>query len=251
MLYRMFIVFIVIVVYFSGKIKAAQNDKSSPKIYHTFPAKDIETDGSVEYRIEHLQPSKYKDALKLMTDFLIKQDPTIAAFNIAKDAGSAMYLKKYWTYVLNQHLSVACFKEGSDKVIGVNLLYVDKPGRSGFKWVKPIKIKMMQSVMEFVNFDVCDKYKVKEYMSSAGLLVHPDYRGRKIAEHLLIARKIVCENAGIQVTSTIFSADASNHIADKVGFELNASKSYQDIAKIYKQFANVSDHFLTRKSIKY
>lgn len=75
--------------------------------------------------------------------------------------------------------------------------------------------------MLFENFDVCLNYGVDEYLGSAGLLVMPKYRGRAIGEHLLNARRVVCNHFGIKMTSTVFTSDITNRIADKVGFKLD------------------------------
>lgn len=68
------------------------------------------------------------------------------------------------------------------------------------------------------KFDIFTEYEVDYYLSSDGILVHPDYRGRNIGVKMLKARKEICIKYGIEVTSTIFTSNASNAIAVKAGF---------------------------------
>lgn len=71
------------------------------------------------------------------------------------------------------------------------------------------------------NCNIFELYKVDKYLTSVGLAVDNKYRGRGIAEHCLRIRKSICKEFGIKVTSTVFTADSSNRIADKVGFKLD------------------------------
>lgn len=71
------------------------------------------------------------------------------------------------------------------------------------------------------NCDTFEMYGADKYLTSVGLVVDPKYRGRGIAEHILRSRKLICNEFGIKVSSTVFTADSSNKIADKVGFKLD------------------------------
>lgn len=58
-------------------------------------------------------------------------------------------------------------------------------------------------------------------MTAFGLSVNRQYRGRGIGEYLLKARIPLGKAIGVKVTSTIFSAIASQKLASKAGFQLN------------------------------
>lgn len=78
----------------------------------------------------------------------------------------------------------------------------------------------------FENYDTCDHHGVDHYLSSAGLVVTPEYRGRGIGEQLLRARGVVCEHFGIELTSNTFTSDFSNQIAAKAGFKIDKILRY-------------------------
>lgn len=73
------------------------------------------------------------------------------------------------------------------------------------------------------NFDTYEHYGIDKYMSSLGLIVTEKYRGRSIGEHFLNTRRPFCNEFGIKLSSTVFTSNFSNRIADKVGFKLNNS----------------------------
>lgn len=77
------------------------------------------------------------------------------------------------------------------------------------------------------KFDVFSKYNVDRYLASNGLVVDEAHRGRKIGEQLVRARQAVCEKYNLKVASTIFTSDASNAIADKIGYELDGGIRYK------------------------
>lgn len=68
---------------------------------------------------------------------------------------------------------------------------------------------------------MCENYGVDKYLTSVSLVVGTRYRGRGIGEQLLGTRNIVCQEFGIKVTSTSFTSDHSNRIAEKVGFKID------------------------------
>lgn len=75
----------------------------------------------------------------------------------------------------------------------------------------------------YENFDTCAHYGIDKYMSSLGLIVTEKYRGRGLGEHFLNTRRSFCNEFGIKLSSTVFTSNFSNKIADKVGFKLNNS----------------------------
>lgn len=46
-----------------------------PKIWHTFKAKDVDSDQLVEYRIQDLPESRFEEAIQLMTSNFCKDEP--------------------------------------------------------------------------------------------------------------------------------------------------------------------------------
>lgn len=64
-------------------------------------------------------------------------------------------------------------------------------------------------------------YGVDEFLGGLGLVVNSKYRGRGIATEMLKARRPFLKAAGLQLTSTSFTASASQKAAEKAGYEEN------------------------------
>lgn len=63
------------------------------------------------------------------------------------------------------------------------------------------------------------RYKIDKMMNADGLVVAEDYRKRGIATRLISVVEKVCKRHGLSVFSAQFTANASNKIADKQGFD--------------------------------
>lgn len=60
------------------------NSIEYPKVWHTFKAKDVNSDNLVEYRIEDLTESKYEDALAMLVEYFCRDEPTCQAYGMIK-----------------------------------------------------------------------------------------------------------------------------------------------------------------------
>lgn len=78
----------------------------------------------------------------------------------------------------------------------------------------------------YEDFDTFDHYDVDKYLSSTGIVVFEEYRGRGIGEQFLRARKPFCQTFGIKLTVDIFTSNFSNANSDKIGFQLDKSLKY-------------------------
>ncbi|XP_031616759.1 uncharacterized protein LOC116336780 [Contarinia nasturtii] len=193
----------------------------------------------VEYRIQDVPESKFKDALKLMLEFYNTQEP----MNEVLD-------KLWWESVLKLNLSVGCLKirpDGSEELVGVNLLYVQTPNNECPDETEP-------DLAVVFYFDVFSTYNVDYYLTSDGIIVHPDYRGRKIGEKMLRAREAICRKHSIEVTSSVFSSISSNIIAERAGFKhVDRSVSWDDFRRNNPEsvFADIKDSCITCRLLKF
>lgn len=67
--------------------------------------------------------------------------------------------------------------------------------------------------------DIFGKYNVDKYLTSMGLCVKPEYRGRGIATELLKVRPKIMENLGLTLSVTTFTSLGSQTAAKNAGFE--------------------------------
>jgi GNAT superfamily N-acetyltransferase len=93
-------------------------------------------------------------------------------------------------------------------------------------------------VAETVN--VYERYGVEEYLSAMGLCVDPVFRGQGLGLELLKARFDLGKAVGLKVTMTVFTAQASQRLAHKLGMEVLTEIVYEDCTIDGKQaFPNI------------
>ncbi|XP_031641118.1 uncharacterized protein LOC116352560 [Contarinia nasturtii] len=233
----------------SEKLKRKNGESSSSdEIYEIFYDKDVNSTKMVEYRIQDIPFSKFDDAVNLMAEYYNKLEPMTESLDIGTTEKEDD--KVCWRSLINYNLSVCCLKigrDGSEELVGVNLLYVQTPNNESLEEIKP-------DMADVFDFDVFSTYNVDYYLSSDGILVHPDYRGRKIGEKMLRAREAICRKHDIEVTSSVFTSDSSNIIAERAGFKhIDVAVSWNEFRRKYpkSRFAAIKDSFITRRTLKF
>ncbi|XP_055645266.1 uncharacterized protein LOC129781717, partial [Toxorhynchites rutilus septentrionalis] len=162
----------------------------------------------------------------------------ISILELAEQPVSVEDLRNVWRELVKQRLSIVCFREGSDEIVGMNMLYLaDKNDTKDYT----SKGDRWQDVVDAVVYfsgqsNVFERYQVNEYLGALGLSVSPNYRGRGIATELLRARVPLCKAVGLKLTSTVFTAIGSQVPAAKVGFEETLVMEYEELAKVNPRF---------------
>lgn len=182
--------------------------------WYTFKAKDIECNESIDYRVEYLTESWSDEALKVL----------VQHFRQIK-------ITWFWNPVIKQKMVLVCYKGKSDEIVGLNMDYmlrkcknsfqdVQKQVKSnwslwnwpGFIWMfstfyfssKVRKKNLRMLSISGVLFGSCEHHGVDKYLSTARLVVSPQYRGHGIGEQILRAWGAVCQHFGIKLTSNTF-----------------------------------------------
>lgn len=95
-----------------------------PQIWHTFKAKDIDSDKLVEYRVQDLPFDRYRDAIDHISGDFLKDEPFCLSKDILGNADSLEDIRRLWRKLLAQNTVLVCFKEGSDEIAGLNMVGV-------------------------------------------------------------------------------------------------------------------------------
>ena len=74
------------------------------------------------YKIEDLQEDRFEEALKILSENFIRDDPMMSSKRVNEDSQSVEELNEFWRKLLNQKISIACFEEASNEIVGVSLL---------------------------------------------------------------------------------------------------------------------------------
>ncbi|KAJ6643873.1 hypothetical protein Bhyg_08838 [Pseudolycoriella hygida] len=158
------------------------------------------------------------------------------ARNVTNDEKSIADLTRIWRELIyNEKMTIACFKEGCDDIIGMNVLFIETE-KIDENWDIFVSenIRDMDAVCLYMleQFNVCKHYQVDRHLACYGLSVSPAYRNRGIARKLLETRKLLGKPYGLSLTSTLFSSPEAQKVALAAGFEKNYEVPYEELAKI-------------------
>jgi len=95
-----------------------------PTIYHTFKAKDKTGNEIVAYRVQDLPEDYFEAAYDLMSKSYLPEAMIAGRAGIVEDPEALNEMREFWKTVTRQKMSLACFREGSDDLVGINLLAI-------------------------------------------------------------------------------------------------------------------------------
>lgn len=200
-------------------------DIEFPKIWGRFRARD--QDGlMVNYRIQDLPEDRFHEAIYLLQRHHMESE-VLRVKKIRDDPDSFREITEKWLQCLKQNITLVCFKESSDAIVGLNVLGVVTQSESsqphsykGKGWAEICNSK------KFVTdnfFDPFKHYKVDTLMFALGLIVLPEYRRRGVAYELMKAREPLGRSIGVQISSNVFTSLGAQRAAEKAGYEENFS----------------------------
>lgn len=209
-----------------------------PSVWHTFKAKDLDSDRLVNYVVQDLPEDRFEDGVNHMCGIFIYDEPMCHAKRLAEEQQSVDDIREVWRELVKQKVAIVCFREGSDEIVGLNMTYIAcKDDKDDYECKGQRWREVYDAVMYFTKQSrVFEQYQVSEYMGAFGLSVSPKYRGRGIATEILRARVPLCKAIGIPLTSTVFTAIGSQIPAAKVGFEESFIMAYDELAKADPRF---------------
>lgn len=79
-------------------------------------------------------------------------------------------------------------------------------------------------------------YGSDKYLTDYGLVIGRDYRQRGIAGELLKARIALTKLLGVEVTSSLFTATASQKAAEKAGYKIAFEFQFSELGKNFPKF---------------
>ncbi|XP_065079165.1 uncharacterized protein LOC135702092 [Ochlerotatus camptorhynchus] len=217
------------------------SEPTIPTVWYTFQAKDPDNgDQLATYRVEDLTEDRYDDMVRHYTENFVKDEPLSENKQLFQDELSMAEITGFWQWCFEQKMTIVCYKEGSDEIVGANLLHV-KQADDNASWdmIQSKKIHDIIAINEYMT-DQCSIFKnhnVDRYLTAYGLAINHRYRGRGIATEILKARIPLCRAFGIRVTATNFTAIGSQKAAEKVGFKSDLEVTYDDFAKMGPRYA--------------
>ncbi|KXJ78967.1 hypothetical protein RP20_CCG002745 [Aedes albopictus] len=212
-----------------------------PTVWYTFQAPDPDNgDQLVTYRVEDLTEDRYDDMIQHYTDNFVDDEPFCENKQISKDELSLAEIVGFWRWCFEKRMTVVCYKEGSDEIVGANLLHVKHvDDKEDWDELRSKRIQDIVHTNEYMTkqFNIFQNYNVDRYLTAYGLAIKHRYRGRGIATEVLKARVPLCKAFGIQATATNFTAIGSQKAAEKAGFKNDFEMTYDDFAKMGPRYS--------------
>ncbi|XP_058823556.1 uncharacterized protein LOC131684572 [Topomyia yanbarensis] len=210
-----------------------------PTVWHTFQARDVDSDRTVTYRVEDLTEDRHDDLIRFLSTYFLEDEPQCQNKQISQDEVALAEMVSFWRWCFAEKMTIVCYREGSNEIVGANLLQVK--GREKPRDINTNSEKLLDMIMTnrymTEQFKVCEQYGVDWYLNAYGLAINRCYRGRGIATEILRARVPICQTFGIKVTTTIFTSLGSQLAAAKVGFNVNFEMTYDDFAKMGPRYS--------------
>lgn len=183
-----------------------------PNVWYRFQLKDTNSDELVHYKIQDLTPNRYEDAVKHLVKYFLPDETICESRNLSNDPDSiADFRDIVRSAIMNHKLTVACFREGSDEIIGINVLLVKQRDDIGdwnhvctvytkinfpktflttFSKYNSSKVRDIETTHLYVSgqFDVFRHYKTRRCLTGFALSVLPWYREMGIGQKILEAK---------------------------------------------------------------
>lgn len=187
-----------------------------PKVWHTFKAKD----GS-SYEIKDLPAEQFEEAVQLMTQNYLTDEPLAKVMNLLAEPGSVEDYLDAWKTSMAQKMPIGCYETGTNKLAGVNFLAVTtKHDPKVDKHYRGEASRVTFTIYNWLlqQFDIYSNLKTDQCLVAYGMGVSREYRNRGIATELLKARIPIMQATGISHTVTYFSAEGTQKAAAKAGY---------------------------------
>ncbi|CRK86210.1 CLUMA_CG000337, isoform A [Clunio marinus] len=202
-----------------------------PQIYSTFLI------NGEEFNIQDLTERYYKDALSLLTEYLMPEENFCKSVQIHKNEEAMKGIITSYMKLFEQRMTLACFKKQTGELVAVNVLGITRSGETKDD-ITDEDMKLLQKSKKFTmqGFDIYDTFKTDHYLNGFGLGVKPNYRGHGISVELLKARIPLMKSLNIRVSGTSFSSIQAQRAAVKAGFTEVASVSYDNVKIAFPKF---------------
>jgi hypothetical protein len=96
-----------------------------PQVYHTFKARDKDTEKLIEYRIQDLPEEFFDKAIEMYATQFLPDEPMCTAKKLSGNVIGTKSICDVWLATLKCHYSLVCFRnDGSNEIVGMNVLQV-------------------------------------------------------------------------------------------------------------------------------
>lgn len=234
--------------------KWTRSEVVKPQVWHEFRSLNPATNEEEEFFVVDLPREQHAAALDHMLGNFLSDEPICKSKNLMGNAEAVKIICELWKSVMDQNVTIVCYKRNSNEIVGLNMLGVSTRCELESLKLDINRNNIWKAVHDFalVNFNLFEKYTFADHILIAyGLSVNKKFRRRGVATELLRARIPLCRTLRIPLTSTVFTASGSQRPAEKIGFEVDYEILYEDMSKLNNEFdfANLETNSLKLMSL--
>ncbi|KAJ2944045.1 hypothetical protein O0L34_g8377 [Tuta absoluta] len=203
-------------------------DESYPLVYDEWDA-----DG-VSYVIQDLPPEDEEEAIKLLVEDFLPDEPLCSYSGVHEDPVSLNSIVQAWRLFISQRMSLGCYatKDGRRTLVACNVCLVVCEGEKnqllmeGEGWVNVYNVcKYFDERLDAFKYLGLDKL-----LYALGLIVRRDYRSARLGARVLAAREPLCRKTGLKGSSTLFTGPGSQKSAARAGFHTAYEATMTELA---------------------
>jgi len=194
----------------------------------------------IKFSIQELPENRYEEAIDFMMKYFLVDEPIAKLLNFKDDLEALHDHRVIWNYCLEQGIVEAAYVLDSNgeisELAAVNMLWVifDETEKEMDRLMQKCKSANFKKIMEVMGniskqADVRKILGVDKYISAIGLTVSHKYRGQKLGLHMLKARNDIGKKYGIPASSTVFTARASQILAERAGYQTELIQNFSEI----------------------
>ncbi|XP_017783109.1 PREDICTED: uncharacterized protein LOC108567263 [Nicrophorus vespilloides] len=224
-----------------------------PKIYKEFEGKLLRNGKRQKYWIQDLTEEYFEEVVKGYTEGFLYDEPLCKYSKCANDPACVAEWAKFWMLFLSEKMSLICLAkddEGKIRIAGYNCLHVAHK-MADFKAETETARKLL-NMLKYVSDqrDAYEEFKMDKYLSAMGLYVLPEFRGEGLGQIILDTRQYLGKLLGFKASLTAYTSCISQKQAYRAGFKDYVTISYDDLAKVNKDYAlpGIEEH---TKEFKY
>jgi hypothetical protein len=95
-----------------------------PQIYHTFKAKDKDSDQLINYHVQDAPKDRFEEIVDFMVRDFLPYEAMCESKGVPKNEKCVEYFRELWRDFLKNMVTLCCFKENCNDLISANVLFV-------------------------------------------------------------------------------------------------------------------------------
>lgn len=99
---------------------------SFPQVYYNFSARDKGGNDAkiVNYRVQDILVEDFDYAVEILLKFYLPEEPLCCGRNFSEKSDDVEYMGNFYKSLLLDRLSIGCYKDGTNELVGVNIMDV-------------------------------------------------------------------------------------------------------------------------------